>query len=293
MRRLPAEKIPKLGAPRSGGRAQRRVGVRPRNRSVSPAPRLPVSAPRRLGRLRLYAYLRWHPSITGPVVEGGQLLRPPLRARRALVPGQLPDRPAATARRASSARRARATSSTRSRRSASPPSSPTCGSSPCSATPSSAPTPTTSTRSRSAASRSRSRTRSPQRRRGWPASASGCSPTRAYFSHAWWDHTYVARGLYAEQLERWLAVFPTRAAPRADDDELGRTPPERTGASSTTRRACARLGRSTRGSSIATIGELAPTPGTSFARRFAEPDSGSPRFWTRPSVGRSGYAPAT
>jgi hypothetical protein len=29
-----------------------------------------------------------------------------------------------------------------------------------------------------------------------------------YFSHAWWNHTYRARGLYAEQLERWLAVFP-------------------------------------------------------------------------------------
>ena len=29
-----------------------------------------------------------------------------------------------------------------------------------------------------------------------------------YFSHAWWDHAYVARGRYAEQLERWLAVFP-------------------------------------------------------------------------------------
>jgi sulfotransferase family protein len=29
-----------------------------------------------------------------------------------------------------------------------------------------------------------------------------------YFSRAWWDHTYRARGLYVEQLERWLAVFP-------------------------------------------------------------------------------------
>ncbi|MGI8974390.1 MAG: sulfotransferase domain-containing protein [Gaiella sp.] len=29
-----------------------------------------------------------------------------------------------------------------------------------------------------------------------------------YFSRAWWDHTYLARGRYAEQLERWLAVFP-------------------------------------------------------------------------------------
>jgi hypothetical protein len=30
----------------------------------------------------------------------------------------------------------------------------------------------------------------------------------AYFSHAWWNHTYRARGRYAEQLERWLAAFP-------------------------------------------------------------------------------------
>jgi Sulfotransferase domain len=29
-----------------------------------------------------------------------------------------------------------------------------------------------------------------------------------YFSRAWWDYTYRARGRYAEQLERWLAVFP-------------------------------------------------------------------------------------
>jgi hypothetical protein len=30
-----------------------------------------------------------------------------------------------------------------------------------------------------------------------------------YFSHAWWNYTYAARGRYAEQLERWLAVFPS------------------------------------------------------------------------------------
>ena len=29
-----------------------------------------------------------------------------------------------------------------------------------------------------------------------------------YFSHAWWNYTYAARGRYAEQLERWLAAFP-------------------------------------------------------------------------------------
>ena len=30
----------------------------------------------------------------------------------------------------------------------------------------------------------------------------------AYFSYAWWNYTYVSRGLYAEQLERWYAAFP-------------------------------------------------------------------------------------
>ena len=30
----------------------------------------------------------------------------------------------------------------------------------------------------------------------------------AYFSYAWWNYTYVSRGRYAEQLERWFAVFP-------------------------------------------------------------------------------------
>jgi sulfotransferase family protein len=30
----------------------------------------------------------------------------------------------------------------------------------------------------------------------------------SYFSHAWWNWTYAARGRYAEQLERWLDAFP-------------------------------------------------------------------------------------
>jgi hypothetical protein len=30
----------------------------------------------------------------------------------------------------------------------------------------------------------------------------------AYFSHAWWNYTYRARGRYAQQLERWLGRFP-------------------------------------------------------------------------------------
>jgi hypothetical protein len=30
----------------------------------------------------------------------------------------------------------------------------------------------------------------------------------SYFSYPWWNYTYAARGRYAEQLERWLATFP-------------------------------------------------------------------------------------
>jgi hypothetical protein len=29
-----------------------------------------------------------------------------------------------------------------------------------------------------------------------------------YFSHAWWNFTYLSRGRYAEQLDRWLERFP-------------------------------------------------------------------------------------
>jgi hypothetical protein len=43
----------------------------------------------------------------------------------------------------------------------------------------------------------------------------------AYFSHAWWNYTYRARGLYAEQLERWLAVFPQEQLLVLTADELG------------------------------------------------------------------------
>ena len=46
----------------------------------------------------------------------------------------------------------------------------------------------------------------------------------AYFSHAWWNYTYGARGRYAEQLERWLAVFPGEQLLVLTSDELGGRP---------------------------------------------------------------------
>jgi hypothetical protein len=42
----------------------------------------------------------------------------------------------------------------------------------------------------------------------------------AYFSYAWWNYTYAARGRYAEQLERWFAVFPREQVLVLLTDEL-------------------------------------------------------------------------
>jgi hypothetical protein len=48
----------------------------------------------------------------------------------------------------------------------------------------------------------------------------------SYFSHAWWNHTYVARGRYAEQLERWFAVFPREQLLVLFSEELLERPAE-------------------------------------------------------------------
>lgn len=45
-----------------------------------------------------------------------------------------------------------------------------------------------------------------------------------YFSRAWWDHAYLARGRYAEQLERWLAVFPREQLLVLPSEELAADP---------------------------------------------------------------------
>ena len=49
----------------------------------------------------------------------------------------------------------------------------------------------------------------------------------SYFSRAWWSHAYKARGRYAEQLERWLAVFPRDRLLILPSEDLGGEP-ERT-----------------------------------------------------------------
>jgi hypothetical protein len=45
-----------------------------------------------------------------------------------------------------------------------------------------------------------------------------------YFSHAWWDYAYLARGRYAEQLERWFALFPREQLLVLASEELAAEP---------------------------------------------------------------------
>jgi hypothetical protein len=47
-----------------------------------------------------------------------------------------------------------------------------------------------------------------------------------YFSRAWWNWTYRARGLYAEQLERWLDVFPREQLLVLFTEEMATAPAE-------------------------------------------------------------------
>jgi Sulfotransferase domain len=46
----------------------------------------------------------------------------------------------------------------------------------------------------------------------------------SYFSRPWWSHTYKARGRYAEQLERWLALFPQEQLLVLPTEDLGAEP---------------------------------------------------------------------
>jgi len=47
-----------------------------------------------------------------------------------------------------------------------------------------------------------------------------------YFSHAWWSYTYAARGRYADQLERWFAAFPRDQVLVLISEELLQEPAE-------------------------------------------------------------------
>ena len=188
-----------------------------------PLPDFLVIGAQKAGTTALYAYLRWHPAITGPswkevsffdrhwwrgerVVSrpvpaalGGAARRrgeselpvPPARARAGAVAA-----PGREARRAAPRpRRARVLAVPARGRA----------------------------RPRAALVRGRAGRR---RRSGRGARSSACVADPRAFSRDWWDHTYAARGLYAEQLERWLAVFPRDQLLVVTTDELGERPAE-------------------------------------------------------------------
>ena len=77
----------------------------------------------------------------------------------------------------------------------------------CCATRSSGPTPPTPTRPPAASRPSRSSGRWSWSRPGWPARRRSWSPTRRTAAYSHQHHAYVARGRYAEQLERLEGLF--------------------------------------------------------------------------------------
>lgn len=45
-----------------------------------------------------------------------------------------------------------------------------------------------------------------------------------YFSREWWSHAYQARGRYADQLDRWLELFPREQLLIVPSEDLGAEP---------------------------------------------------------------------
>ena len=161
---------------RSQGGAERGLGLRSGDRTMAAPPGLPRHRGAEGGDDRA---LRLPPLASRDhraVVEGGELLRPALVARRAVVSRPVPPPPERQAGRRGEPQlplppaRTRAGSSRGPEREARRPPP---------RTPSSGRTPSTSTRSRSAASRSRSRTRWQRRTTGRAARSSACSQIRA------------------------------------------------------------------------------------------------------------------
>jgi hypothetical protein len=94
----------------------------------------------------------------------------------------------------------------------------------------------------------------------------------AYFSYAWWNYTYLARGLYAEQLERWLATFPQEQLLVVPLDDL-RARPEETYA-----RVLAHVGAPPHG-----LGEYPRVFGRDYSDMRPETRSGLSEYFAEPN----------
>jgi hypothetical protein len=213
--RVPAELVPAVPEP---ARKVLRGAFRTYGRttaSARPLPNFLILGAQKAGTTALYAYLRWHPDITGPsfkevsffdrhYAKGERWYRAhmPLR-RRALVGEASPSylfHPLAPQRVAEMLPRAHLIALLRN--------------------------PVERAFShyqhevalrREELSFEEAIDREPERMRGEVERMLN-DPT--YFSHAWWNYTYVSRGRYAEQLERWFAAFPREQLLVVLTDEL-------------------------------------------------------------------------
>jgi hypothetical protein len=202
--RLPAELVPALPEParkvlRGGYRAYGRATA-----SLRPLPDFLILGAQKAGTTALYAYLRWHPEITGPsfkevsffdrhYAKGERWYRAhmPVRRRRSLVGEASPSylfHPLAPQRIAGMLPDARLIAILRNpvdRAFSHYQHEVALGREPLSF--------------EDAVDREGERMRGELER---------MLRDPSYFSVAWWNYTYLARGRYAEQLERWFASFP-------------------------------------------------------------------------------------
>ena len=230
--RLPAELVPKLPQP---ARKVLRGSVRAYGRataSVRPLPDFLILGAQKAGTTALYAYLRWHPEITGPSFKEVSFFDRHYARGETWYRAHLPARPRQWV--------------TRQRRGRWP----IVGE----ASPSYLFHPLAPERVAALVPRARliAVLRDPVDRafshyqhevalgreplsfedaiaaedRRMRGEAERMSRDPSYFSEAWWNYTYVARGRYAEQLERWFAAFPREQLLVVFSDELLQEPRE-------------------------------------------------------------------
>jgi Sulfotransferase domain len=213
--RLPAELVPRIPEP---VRKVMRGTFRAYGRATAGARALPdflILGAQKAGTTALYAYLRWHPDITGPsfkevsffdrhYAKGERWYRAHLPVRRSAIVGEASPsylfHPLAPQRVAQMLPQARLIALLRN--------------------------PVERAFShyqhevalgREQLSFEEAIDREPERMHG-EVERMLRDPT--YFSHAWWNYTYVSRGRYAEQLERWFAAFPREQVLVLLTDEL-------------------------------------------------------------------------
>jgi Sulfotransferase domain len=219
--RVPAELVPALpeparkvlrGAYRGYGRA---------TASVRPLPDFLILGAQKAGTTALYAYLRWHPQITGPsfkevsffdrhYARGERWYRAHMPVRRSGIVGEAspsylfhPSAPERVARMLPGARLIALLRNPVDRAFSHYQHEVALG--------------------RETLSFEEAIDREGERMRG---ELERMLADPGYFSYAWWNYTYLARGRYAEQLERWFEALPPERLLVVPTDDLRDAPRE-------------------------------------------------------------------